>query len=336
METKQHIASLSYGKDSMAMLHVIVDVLHWPLDRIITADVWATDTIPADLPPMVEFKKYADEEIKKRWGIEVEHFCAMKKTGEPNNYEKQFYQKVGEKRLEARKHEFCDLHKCHNENGDIAIYGFPLTTRAWCNSKLKMNALKEAKKTYEDYFYHVRESGKRKGEIAGFPFPHAPECNAELKRPVFNRIKRETQGAIQYIGIASDEPIRIERHQKKDGIKMPLVEASWTEQNCMDWCKENNLLSPTYETSFRDGCWFCHNQGIQQLRLLRKNYPDLWALLLKWDKDSPVTFKADGKTVHDYDKRFQWEDEGYKPTGKQFRWNDIKYQQMNIEQFLKE
>ena len=28
-----------------------------------------------------------------------------------------------------------------------------------------------------------------------------------------------------------------------------------------------------------------------------KNYPDLWALLLKWDLDSPTTFKADGHTV---------------------------------------
>lgn len=50
---KQYVASLSYGKDSLAMLHVITDVLHWQLDRIVTADVWATDTIPADLPPMV-------------------------------------------------------------------------------------------------------------------------------------------------------------------------------------------------------------------------------------------------------------------------------------------
>ena len=47
------------------------------------------------------------------------------------------------------------------------------------------------------------------------------------------------------------------------------------------------------------------------MRLLRKNYPDLWALMLKWDEDSPVTFKADGHTVHDFDRRFQLEDEGF-------------------------
>lgn len=61
-------------------------------------------------------------------------------------------------------------------------------------------------------------------------------------------------------------------------------------------------------------------QGIDQLRLLRKTYPDLWKLLLKWDKDSPTTFKADGHTVRDYDLRFQAEDLGLVPTDRKFRW----------------
>lgn len=60
----EHILSLSYGKDSLACLGAI-EQLGLPLDRIIHAEVWATDTIPADLPPMVEFKKKADAIIKK-------------------------------------------------------------------------------------------------------------------------------------------------------------------------------------------------------------------------------------------------------------------------------
>ena len=46
----EHILSLSYGKDSIACLFAI-EKLGWPLDRIVHAEVWATDTIPADLPP---------------------------------------------------------------------------------------------------------------------------------------------------------------------------------------------------------------------------------------------------------------------------------------------
>lgn len=60
------------------------------------------------------------------------------------------------------------------------------------------------------------------------------------------------------------------------------------------------------------------------LRFWRKNYPDLWALLLKWDKDSPVTFKTDGHTVHDFDRRFQAEDDGIiLPNDRKFRWSQI-------------
>lgn len=76
----EYVLSLSYGKDSLACLGAI-EQLGWPLDRIIHAEIWATDTIPADLPPMVEFKAKADEIIKRRWGIEVEHLCAMRGGG---------------------------------------------------------------------------------------------------------------------------------------------------------------------------------------------------------------------------------------------------------------
>lgn len=71
----EHVLSLSYGKDSMACLFAIEE-LGWKLDRIVHAGIWATDTVPADLPEMVEFKKKADAIIKGRWVIEVEHYSA--------------------------------------------------------------------------------------------------------------------------------------------------------------------------------------------------------------------------------------------------------------------
>lgn len=127
---------------------------------------------------------------------------------------------------------------------------------------------------------------------------------------------------VQYLGIASDEPERIIRHTKP-GYALPLVEIGWDEAYCRKWCEENDLLSPIYTTATRGGCWFCHNQGVDQLRLLRRNYPEYWALMLKWDKDSPVTFKADGHTVHDYDARFAAEDAGLIDPEERFRWEMI-------------
>lgn len=42
--------------------------------------------------------------------------------------------------------------------------------------------------------------------------------------------------------------------------------------------------------------------------------------MMKWDSDSPVSFHPDGHTVHDFDKRFQLEDQLLLPTDKTFRW----------------
>lgn len=70
-----------------------------------------------------------------------------------------------------------------------------------------------------------------------------------------------------------------------------------------------------------------------QLRLLRKNYPELWALMLKWDADNQVTFKADGHTVHDFDRRFQLEDDGLIAVDdKVFRWSMLE-EELNYRWF---
>lgn len=253
---KQRVLSLSYGKDSLACLGAI-EQLGLPLDRIIHAEVWATDTIPADLPEMVEFKEKADAIIKDRYGIEVEHISSEV------SYEEQFYKR-----------------RFNKKKGIDCIYGFPCIRGAWCNDRLKTGLL--------------------------------------------NKINK---GNICYIGIASDEPNRF--HNLTDEKISPLVEAGWAEDMCREWCIKNDLLSPIYTTSTRGGCWFCHNQGISQLRLLRKNYPELWRLLLKWDTDSPVSFKPDGHTVHDFDLRFRIEDEGLIDPKATFRWSmlddDLQY-----------
>lgn len=251
----EHILSLSYGKDSLACLGAI-EQLGWPLDRIIHAEVWATDNVPADLPPMVEFKAKADRIIKERWGIEVEHVCAMQK-GKKVTFESVFYRK-----------------RTASRNGDTIhkMYGWPFLKGPWCNNCLKTKAL-----------------------------------------------DRITSKSITYIGIAADEPSRF--NGLKGTKKSPLVAAGWTEAMCQKWCKENDLLSPIYTTVARGGCWFCHNQRVNQLRLLRRNYPELWTLMLKWDADSPVSFKPKGRRVQDYDNRFRLEDEGLIPANRTFRWS---------------
>ena len=86
----EYIARISYGKDSLKMLDVIF-TRNLPLDRITTTDVWATDTISANLPPMEEFKARMDERIWHLYRVDVEHLCARNKDGSKKTYEQMFY-----------------------------------------------------------------------------------------------------------------------------------------------------------------------------------------------------------------------------------------------------
>lgn len=86
----EHIARISYGKDSLKMLQVIHS-RGLPLDRITTTDVWATDTISANLPPMEQFKAKMDQWIWDAYRIEVEHLCALNPDGSKRTYEQMFY-----------------------------------------------------------------------------------------------------------------------------------------------------------------------------------------------------------------------------------------------------
>ena len=89
-DSVQYIARISYGKDSLKMLQVIRS-RGLPLDRITTTDVWATDTISANLPPMEEFKARMDQWIWDEYRIEVEHLCARNPDGSKRTYEQMFY-----------------------------------------------------------------------------------------------------------------------------------------------------------------------------------------------------------------------------------------------------
>ena len=194
--------------------------------------------------------------------------------------------------------------------------GFPYQRGPWCNTKLKVRGMRvpvHSGKLVQEAQRRVLSSAFQCGKGIGVPATSKPEFS---RSPL-------AQGAdtniVQYLGIAADEPERIVKHDKP-GFKMPLVEIGWDEAFCRQWCEGNGLLSPIYTSATRGGCWFCHNQGVDQLRQLRHNYPELWALLLKWDRDSPVSFHADGKTVHDFDLRFCAEDLGIVPTDRKFRW----------------
>lgn len=146
-----HIARISYGKDSLKMLDVIVS-RGLPLDRITTSDVWATDTISACLPPVEEFKAKMDELIWKKYRMEVEHLCARNEDGSKKTYEQMFYH-IPQRKTDSKKdlttEQFLDsqlsvVRGVKHLNGvsllkiQGTIKGFPGTVGVpWCQ-KLKL------------------------------------------------------------------------------------------------------------------------------------------------------------------------------------------------------
>ena len=224
-----YILSLSFGKDSMALL---VEVLRrkLPLDYVIFCDIRFNDKISGEHPIMAQWISTAEDILKNKWGVEVIHLTAKK------NFYEQFYT-IKEK----------GRHK-----GDI--YGFPYIIGAWCNARLKLDP---------------------------------------IKRFISDKIKEH--GAVtEYIGIASDEPKRLERYKKLETDKhkyITLADLGIDELKAMEICKQHNLLSPKYENSFRGGCWFCPKQPHYELYNLWKNYPNYFHTLEEMEKDSPIYFQ---------------------------------------------
>lgn len=172
-----HVLSLSYGKDSLACLEAC-KLLGYPIDRVIHAEVWATDTIPADLPPMVEFKRHADRIIKERYGLIVEHVAATSRERERD----------------------CLTTDSSTPNASIKSSTENVSTVSlWCeehgatlDSKCNLSAHCE-KLTYEKFFYKVpnrRYKGRfSEGAVNGFPLLKRPWCNSKLKADVLDTFK---------------------------------------------------------------------------------------------------------------------------------------------------
>lgn len=121
-ENTLYVASVSRGKDSTAMLRAI-QLMGWPLDAIVAVDIWATHDIPAELPPMVEFKDEWDKKCLETFGVPVTRLCARDKKGNKISYNDIFYRKISPEREREREY------GCRSLTANAPIFGFPLIRR---------------------------------------------------------------------------------------------------------------------------------------------------------------------------------------------------------------
>lgn len=135
----------------------------------------------------------------------------------------------------------------------------------------------------------LTRSKKYPGHIGWrYGFPMAGRCviNNECKvKPIKDYIKSIGEHR-QYIGIAADEPTRLER-LTDDKISI-LAKEGYTEAMAYDLCKQYGLLSPTYEFTKRGGCWFCPNARFIQLYHLYHHHRDLFEKLKALEKEPNI------------------------------------------------
>ena len=148
-----------------------IQLMGWPLDMICSVDIWATETIPAELPPMVKFKDEYDQKVLDWFGVPVTRLCAVKRE------------------REREKRSGCPTNRCStslasaNDGRDTSTDSQRTELEVGVNS-LKTKQAEEpcSRLTYQDVFYRSLKSKKTKGEIYGFPIPSGNWCTAVLKQ----------------------------------------------------------------------------------------------------------------------------------------------------------
>lgn len=120
-----------------------------------------------------------------------------------------------------------------------------------------------ADKTYMDCFFHKRIKGKNTGKTVGFAFSGRCDVQRDCKmKPIKDYWQLQAKEVVQYIGIAIDEPKRLDRIADTENKISLLEKYGYTEDMAKQKCLKYNLLSPIYEFTSRGAVGFAPTQKI--------------------------------------------------------------------------
>ena len=150
----------------------------------------------------------------------------------------------------------------------------------------------------------------------GWPGPRMRWCTQVLKnqpREKYLKDLKKDYNVIEYVGLAADEGYRLKRKcNTRANCRHPLIDWGMTEADCLKYCYDRGYdWGGLYEHFKRVSCWCCPLQGMRELEILYRNFPDLWQQLKKWDSMTWRKFRAD-YSVADLEKRFDLEEEWLK------------------------
>lgn len=114
-------------------------------------------------------------------------------------------------------------------------YGFPTRKVRWCNSKYKLDAVRQLSEWMNSLGYYV----------------------------------------VHYIGYCADEERRFNKRLNAQSFeRYPLVENGISEDGIWEWAKTQPIFNHFYETNKRCGCMYCPMSSYLNFAYLYKYYPD--------------------------------------------------------------
>ena len=151
-------------------------------------------------------------------------------------------------------------------------------------------------------------------------------CTREKIRVLDQYVKNVygLENVVQCIGYAADEVHRTEttsqlrKKEKGFQFRYPLIEAGIVEEEALSICYENGFDWGGLYEIFRTGartprvsCYCCPHQPLDTMRILRREFPDKWAWMLRIERQMWKPIFKDGKSVAEWDERFAYEESLY-------------------------
>lgn len=154
-----------------------------------------------------------------------------------------------------------------------------------------------AEKTFEELMFDaVRDAEQGGGKGYGWPCAVVRWCTGQLKvHLILSFVKTLSQTPFHYIAFAADEIKRLERiNNQAPHRRYPLIDWGITEAQALEGCyRAGYTWDGLYEDFSRVSCWCCPLQSLEELRVLRAHYPELWTELRRLDDRAIAQFGRD-------------------------------------------
>lgn len=154
---------------------------------------------------------------------------------------------------------------------------------------------------FKKWFYSNFTTGAYAGVMRGFPRVRG---RCYLSRQKGRTLDRYDRTSFRYVGIGWNEK---QRETTNPRLLYPLIEWEVTEDECVEYLKEKDLLPGHKKYYSRNGCFWCPKQSMPSARSLFIRHPDLWEQIKVWEEESPVGWNLPGKTTAEWEARFKSE-----------------------------